>query len=227
MKELQGCGSIAIVDNDKTVLWALGNALRSILPDCPVIWTADSGFTAIARARSVGSCPDLLLLDMSLGDINGPMVCREIRKQADRPAILAMTSFPLADYAQDAANAGAQGIVAKQGDFGELERAVRSILDERRGCYRTAGVNVDFQTSHEAFMRVRSEKESGVEALSVRESEVIRLSTEGCTSEQIAKRLDIAKATVDTLFQRACRKTGASNRVELAILWYKQYGRNR
>lgn len=218
------CGSLAIVDNDKTVLWALGNALKMILPDCPVLWTAESGGTAIARTRVEGTCPDLLLLDMSLEGASGPAVCREIRRQGERPAILAMTSFPLSDYAQQVADAGAQGIIAKQGEFGELKRAIHRILDDRFGSYSDNSLGVVFQSARDACIRVRSHKTQGIESLTMRENDVIRLCVQGYSSEQIASRLGIAKATVDTLFRNACRRAGVANRVELAIQWYRFNG---
>ena len=216
--------TLAIVDNDRTVLWALRNALRLIAPNLTILWTAESGSAAIARSRESCRCPDLLLLDMSLMDMRGPSVCREIRKTGARPAILAMTSFALMDYAEDAADAGAQGIISKQGEFGELHRAIDMILDAAIGVYSDAVPRVTFQSAEQSFDRVRNERPKGVGALSPRENEAVKLCVAGWSSERIATRMGISKSSVDTLMQRACRKTGAGNRVELAIQWYKAYG---
>lgn len=147
---------LAVIDNDPLSLAALTSVLRQGLPGIQIVWTAssarqalellgyDAGSVAVGpipngsasfRSSSGGKRPsstvgverpEILLTDMSMPDMDGIALTRRIREHDGRIRILAMTSFPLDEYAEDVAQAGAQGIVPK-GRPGEILAAIRTL----------------------------------------------------------------------------------------------------
>lgn len=147
---------LAVIDNDPLSLAALTSVLRQGLPGIQIVWTASSARQALellgydAGSVSVGPIPNgsassqsssggkrssstvgvdrpqILLTDMSMPDMDGITLTRRIRSRDGRLTILAMTSFPLDEYAEDVAQAGAQGIVPK-GRPGEILAAIRAL----------------------------------------------------------------------------------------------------
>ncbi|KFI48109.1 DNA-binding response regulator [Bifidobacterium biavatii] len=217
-------GLLAIVDNDPMVLRLLRSELRKALPQCPVIWTEENGTLAVARTQNPATCPDLLLLDMSLAGIQGPTVCRQIRISGSKPAVLAITSFSLSYYAERIADAGAQGIIAKHASMQDIARAITDILDPNIGHYANTEVDVPFETAAAAHARVKLAKPSGLALLTPAESQVVDMAAHGESSQRIAATLGKSKGTVDTLFRRAIDKTKSNGRLDLILAWLRERG---
>ena len=114
--------SIAIVDNDAIALYALRTLIEKT-PTMRIIWTATTGREALARCLEDNAAPDVLLIDMALSDMPGTVLCRRLRASTPFPKVLAITSYPLDIYEMEAAEAGAQGIIAKD-DFKMLAQAI-------------------------------------------------------------------------------------------------------
>ena len=84
---------IGIVDNDELTLAALSTYLEHRFGSGSVAWRCVLGGKAVRLCRDEKTRPDVLLLDMSLSDMDGVAVCRAIRGEGSMP-ILAITSFP-------------------------------------------------------------------------------------------------------------------------------------
>lgn len=117
--------SIAIVDNDAIALYALRTLIEKT-PTMRIIWTATTGREALTRCLEDNAAPDVLLIDMALSDMPGTVLCRRLRASTPFPKVLAITSYPLDIYETEAAEAGAQGIIAKD-DFKMLAQAIAII----------------------------------------------------------------------------------------------------
>ena len=180
---------LGVVDNDGFALYALKAYLDQTLDGITLAWMTEHANTAIARCMT-GERPDVLLVDMSMGDIDGVSVIRTIRERDRRTSLVAMTSFPLDEYAADAATGGT-------GSFEGLR----------------------FPTAAQAFARILREPKTGIARLSGREIEIIELCRQGDTSTLIAERTGLTVASVNTYLQRACEKLGARNRVQLVSMW--------
>ena len=115
--------TLGVVDNDRFALCALKAYLDQTLDGITLAWMTEHANTAIARCVT-GERPDVLLVDMSRGDIDGVPVIRTIRERDRHTSLVAMTSFPLDEYAADAATAGAQAIVSKN-DLQGLQDTIR------------------------------------------------------------------------------------------------------
>lgn len=125
-----------------------------------------------------------------------------------------MTSFPLDEYAADAATAGAQAIVSKN-DLQGLQDTIRLAATGGTGSFE----GLRFPTAAQAFARILREPKTGIARLSGREIEIIELCRQGNTSTLIAERTGLTVASVNTYLQRACEKLGARNRVQLVSMW--------
>ena len=71
---------VAIVDNDERALESVVSLFADRLPQIDVIWSTTEGLRAIKSCKEHELKPDLLLLDMSSEGIQGPSVCRGIRR---------------------------------------------------------------------------------------------------------------------------------------------------
>lgn len=220
--------TVAMVDNDPLVLQLLGIRLGQLLPRWTVPWTATRGRDALARFKVDGRRPDVLLVDMSMEEMSGPALCRAVRLRGERPAILAMTAFSLDRYAADAAKAGAQGIVSKH-DTVSMARAIVHVA--QGGTWPGGGVATDgtaatggarFETAHEAYLRIQGERPDGIAALNGTERQLAALCAQGYTSRRMADETGRSVSTVNTHLERAIRKAGVSNRMELAAMWLRE-----
>lgn len=222
-----GDRTVAMVDNDPLVLQLLGIRLAQLLPRWTVPWTATRGEDALVRFQVDGRRPDVLLVDMSMEKMSGSALCRAVRLRGERPAILAMTAFSLDRYAADAARAGAQGIVSKHDTVG-MARAIMHVAQggtwpggvATDGTATTAGVR--FEAAHEAYLRLQGERPDGIAALNDTERQLAALCAQGYTSRRMADETGRSISTVNTHLERAIRKAGVSNRMELAAMWLRE-----
>lgn len=242
--------AIGIVDNDVITVKALA-ALLERNDDFHVIWTASSGRQAIVNCLEDERWPDVLLVDAELGDELGTEVCRRLRAGNGECAMLVITAYPPERYRRDAARAGAQGIVGKA-DYPWLERAIRLVHAGRvfavpspwREGADAGGADgsgeaddVQFLPPAEARRRLLAQtaRSAGAGAgvavaspasrLSFQESQVLAMSADGLTQNEIADRLDITPASVRTHSMRARRKLGAATLTQAVVTWLRQIGR--
>jgi DNA-binding NarL/FixJ family response regulator len=139
--------------------------------------------------------PDVVILDMSMPDLNGVEATRQILKKFPRTKILIYTMHETERIIVDALDAGASGIVLKS-DAGEnMVAAVESVLKGRR-----------FFTSHvaetvvDAYLSKRSgtaPDHEGQITLTAREREVIQLLANGKSNKEVADRLGISTRTAE------------------------------
>ncbi|RSX58749.1 response regulator transcription factor [Bifidobacterium samirii] len=212
--------TVGVIDNDRFALQAMVGYLNKALPSAfDIIWAVESGRDGVLRCSDAhaGACPDIIVVDMSLGDIGGVEVMRRIRSRNARTAMLAVTSFPVGDYAADVARAGGQGIVGKN-RVSDIAAALTAIAGHGMP---TTYPGVRFDPPGDAFRRIARDGFDGVGALSNQETAVVERCAQGDTSAQIAERMGMGVTTVNTYLQRAMTKLGARNRTHLVALWLK------
>jgi DNA-binding NarL/FixJ family response regulator len=197
--------TLGIVDNDPFALRAMSAFLNKALPpEFEIICLLSDPQQAIAQC-SGRHAPDLLLVDMSLGDTDGVYVMRKIREHNAKIVLLAITSFSLHEYAQNAMDAGAQGIAGKN-DLPAIVMLIKQALSGRGG---TDYGDIHFDDARTAYSRVAHSDKDGVPSLSIRENEIIELCSMGNTTVEISRILTISENTVNTHLQRACEKLQA------------------
>lgn len=141
--------TFGIVDNNLFALWAMKEYLVHTLDGVTLEWMATRADTAIARC-AVGRGPDVLLVDMPMCDIDGISVIRAIRERNRHTGLVAMTSFPLGEYASAAAMAGAQAIAGKN-DLQGLRDIIRIATMGGTGSFKGIGFPLSTRRSPGSF----------------------------------------------------------------------------
>lgn len=235
MIKMTGKFSVLVMDNDPFAVALLTHLLRNKFPSFTFLEPVESGMAAI-KACLEFCRPDLLIADISMSDINGLLVCKTIRKSNWKTKVLMVTSYDIAEYANYAAQAGAQGIVQKQ-SITLICQAVKSIInigvftDNLGGAKNKADVQdeakqEELATLWNSFLDARTahfrlqEKKANAE-LSLREIEVVNLWAEGMTMREIAEELGLGVTTVRTHLQNSARKLRVKNNRALSTEWLK------
>ncbi len=165
--------------------------LRQLLaadPEIEVVGEAADGGAALAEVAALR--PDVLLLDLQLGEMDGVAVLERLRAApaaGPRPATLVLTTFDEDRRLLDAVRAGAQGYVPKGAEGPELVRAVRAAA-------RGEALLPPALTAR--LLRLAQPSSPAVEPLTRRETEVLRLLAEGLGTKAIAARLSLGAGTV-------------------------------
>jgi DNA-binding NarL/FixJ family response regulator len=190
----------------------LREGLRAILEkdgNVEVIGEASDGRAAVEMARTL--LPDLVVMDISMPDLNGVEATRQIKAESPAVKVIALSRHSDKRYVLRMLEAGASGYVLKSGAYDELRRAVEAVS---RGdnflSPRITGVMIDLH------LRPPSQPESPkYTTLGPREREIVQLLAEGHTSPQIAQKLHISKRTVESHRRNIMQKLGVHSLAEI------------
>jgi two-component system, NarL family, response regulator NreC len=171
-------------------------------PDLEVVAEAEDGREAVRLAGE--HQPDVVLMDISMPQMNGLEATRQIASQMPNSKVLVITASRNEGMLQELLEAGAAGFVLKTGDTDELLLAVRSVLQGKR--YISQGLQPrETQT-------LRSSASTRLETLTAREREVLQLIGEGRTNREIAQQLCLSVKTVEVHRGRIADKLGVRGR---------------
>ena len=159
-----------------------------------VVGEAGTGRKALQLFKKLK--PDLALVDMSLPDLSGIQLTRQIREISPNTRIMIVSMHSKVDYIVRAFQAGATGYVVKDSASNRLILGIDSVL---KGEYF-----MDSSVSHKVVKRLigfhqkKSEvSDAAYETLTSREQEVLVLLAEGFSKEEAAERLFISPKTVE------------------------------
>lgn len=180
---------ILLVDDHKM----MRDGLRAVLEKAglEVVGEAATGREAVALAHSL--LPDIVVMDISMPDLNGIDATKRLVSERPSIKILALSMHADRRYVIAMFAAGAAGYLLKNSAAEELIQAIRAIARHHKYVSPSiAGAVVDNALES---ARHDSVAEKG---LSSREREVLQLLAEGYSSKEIADRLEVAVATVET-----------------------------
>ncbi|MBA3007466.1 MAG: response regulator transcription factor [Proteobacteria bacterium] len=143
--------------------------------------------------------PDVVIMDISMPDINGIEATRLIKEQWPRIKVVILSMHSTAEYIYRAFAAGACGYVLKDSIGEELLSAIKAALSNKR--YLSAILQ-----DADIAMKYLSSCSSPLASLSNRERQVLQLVVEGNTSAYIAQRLTLSPKTVETYRSRIMQK---------------------
>ncbi len=203
---------VVIVDDHAVVRSGLRAVLGGAV-DIEVVGEAKDGREAVAAAERLK--PDVVVMDLSMPEMDGREATRIILEKQIPTRILMLTMHAEEDYLMPALEAGVAGYLVKSAADRELVAAVRAVAHGDMYMGPSAGrvLAKSFTAKDPAKAeRVRYEK------LTDRERDVLRLVAEGYSAPEIGEKLFISPKTVDTYKQRIHEKMGFSHRAEYVKL---------
>jgi DNA-binding NarL/FixJ family response regulator len=185
-------------------------------PDMEVVGEAGDGETAWRRALELQ--PSVVVMDVTLPELNGIQAARRLKEGLPQTKVLALTVHESSGYLKELMQAGASGYVLKRAAAEELIGAIRVI--SRGGTYvdPAMGGKVQEDRVEGAYLGAVQDET----ALSLREREVLCMIAEGYSNKEIAAQLKISPKTIETYKYRAMEKIGLRSRAEIVRYVLKQ-----
>ena len=156
--------------------------------------------------------PDLLILDISMPDINGMDVLKEIIQRDTAARVIIFSMYDGEDYISRCMELGVRGYVMKNESSEELEQAISVVLSG--DTYFSRHVQDVIFKKYSMNMGRRKSREEMIK-LTQREVEIVKLISAGLTSQQMADKLSISPRTVETHRANLMKKVGVRNAIEL------------
>jgi len=200
---------VVLVDDHQVLL----DVIKEILlrhPDFEVVGEAGSGPGAVELCQRHD--PDLVVMDIGLPGMNGIEATTELARHSPRARVLILSMFDDEDSVMAAVRAGARGFVLKKGCASELVDAMRTVA--RGGTYFGAQVS-DRLLAGVQTGKLRPRPRAGLDTLSPREQQVLRLTAEGKSNKEVATLLHLEVHTVRSYRKTLMAKLGASNVAQL------------
>ena len=200
--------SLILVDDHVIMRDGLRNLLKEE-SDIEVIGEADNGRDAVKI--SIEKNPDIVVMDIAMHDMNGIEATRQIKKENPDIKIIALSMHSERQIVVGIFRAGASGYLLKDSTSAELVEAIRSV---------NSGGNYISQKISDIVLKEisntkKDSKETGLDVLTNRESEILQLISEGNSTKRIAKVLFISPKTVESHRANIMEKLNIHNLPEL------------
>jgi len=199
---------VLLADDHRIIRDGIGSLLNAE-PDMEVVGEAENGHKTIRLVRDL--VPDVVLMDVSMPDLNGIEATAQIASEFPNVKIIALSMHQDEHFVAGMLMAGASGYLLKDCSVDELTGAVRSVTK--------GGVCLSPGIAPHVVKRYIDKVTNGAllhrPPLTVREKEVLQLVAEGKTSKEIGSALCISPKTVETHRHRIMGKLGTKNVAEL------------
>lgn len=199
---------ILVAEDHETVRQGI-KMIVNAQPDMEIVGEAGDGRTAVSEA--VRLRPDILLMDISMPQLNGLQATKKLKECCPEVKVLTLTRHKDGSYLQQLLGAGASGYVLKQSPPEELLHAIRAIASG--GKYLDPAIAGRVMGS---FANKDSVTTEGTLAdLTEREAEVLQKIAWGHSNKEIASRLELSVKTVEVHKANAMRKLGMRSRIDI------------
>ena len=189
--------SILIADDHEVVRRGI-RTLFEARPEWKICGEAATGREAIEKARKL--CPDVILLDITMPDIDGLEAIPQILNVCPTARILVLTMHDSGQTATKALAAGASGLVLKSDAGRDLVRAVQTV-DKKEPFLSPAVTKIILGQLAKTHTTGPSPRD-----LTPRELEVVKLLAQGRSNKEVATALEISVKTVDAHRTNVMRK---------------------
>jgi two-component system, NarL family, response regulator NreC len=207
---------VLIADDHAIVRTGLRTLLRA-QPTLELVGEATGGYEALELAEKTR--PDILLLDLSMADLDGISVTRESKRRFPEVRVLILTVHEEQALLQEAIRAGASGYILKQAAESELLSAIDVLM--RGNMYVDPAMMRDLL--RESMEGPASSTSEAVEPLTPRETEVLTYIVRGYTNRQIGEELGISVRTVEGHRANLSSKLGIQSRVDF-VRYAREHG---
>ncbi|MEV0199638.1 response regulator transcription factor [Nonomuraea sp. NPDC050691] len=201
-----------VIADDEDLVRAGLRVILSSEPGVEVVGEAADGAEVLPVVRR--ERPDVVLMDVRMPAVDGIQATRRLVALDDPPKVLVVTTFENDDYVYDALRAGADGFLLKRTRPDELLRAVKLVA---------AGDTLLFPAAIRALAARRPPGPDvpGIDRLTGREGDVLRLMARGLSNGEIAAELVVGQETVKTHVGNVLAKLGARDRTQAVIAAYE------
>jgi len=205
--------SVLLTDDHQVVRQGIRMVL-DLDPELEVVGEASNGEEALHQARRLK--PDVVLMDLVMPVMDGVKATGEIRRELPDTEVVALTSVLEDASVTGAVQAGAIGYLLKNTGGDELRQAIKAAA--------AGQVQLAPEAAARLMREVRiPENPETLEALTERETEVLKLMARGQANKQIARNLYIAEKTVKSHVRKIMMKFSVRSRTQ-AALYAARYG---
>lgn len=194
-----------LVAEDHAVVRSGLERLLATTSEIDVVGAAADGAEAVALAAEVA--PDVVLMDLSMPNMDGIEATRRILGENDAIQVVVLTSISDREKIEAALDAGAIGYLLKDAEPDEVIRGIRAAA---------RGESPIAPKAARTLLAARGQRPES--QLSERELEVLRCVAEGLPNKLIARRLGISEKTVKAHLTRVYQQIGVTDRTQ-AALW--------
>jgi two-component system response regulator NreC len=200
-----------LLADDHTILRAGLRMMLNAQPDITVVGEASDGKEAVREAERL--VPDVVIMDVTMPDLNGIEATRIIKKALPEVKVLILTMHENEGYLFQSLRAGASGYMMKEAADTELIQAIRTVQSGR--FYLSPAAQSMMVGDYLQRVKAGGEEKDSYNDLTEREREILKLVAEGLTNNQIAEKLIISPKTVDTHRTHVMDKLNLHSRAEL------------
>ncbi|MGZ4185700.1 MAG: response regulator [Solirubrobacteraceae bacterium] len=204
-----------LVADDQSMVRAGFRMLLSGEEDIEVVAEARDGLEAVEKAARFQ--PTVVLMDIRMPELDGLQATRRILAADPAARILVLTTFGLDEYVFEALSAGASGFVLKDDPPEQLIAAVRTVAAGDALLSPAITKRVISQFTRTA----RPEPPKGLDELTSREREILRLIASGLSNAEIGAQLYISDTTVKTHVTHILQKLNLRDRVQAVVMAYQ------
>ena len=179
---------------------------------------AMAGNQAEALERAANQTPDVIILDLLLGEEDALNFLPELCHTSPKSRVLVLTGVQNPDAHRRAIRRGAMGIVLKEHAADQLLKAIKKVYDGEVWIERSMMGSMIQELNKPALVDPEVAK---IESLTEREREVIALVGEGLKNKQVGERLFISETTVTHHLSSVFSKLDVSDRLELIIYAFR------
>jgi DNA-binding NarL/FixJ family response regulator len=198
-----------VLADDHTVVRDGLKALLEANFEIKVVGDAATGEQVVDRVNEL--MPDIVIMDISMPDLNGIDATRRILAQHPEVKVIVLSMLGTADHVFHALEAGARGYLLKESAGRDVMEAVQMVAAGEM--YFSQPIT---QTMVNDYKRAREDSEANpLASLSMRENEILCMVVEGKTSAEIGQSLHLSPKTVDSYRSRMMQKLGISDMPEL------------
>ncbi|TYP86580.1 response regulator [Blastococcus xanthinilyticus] len=205
---------VALVDDEPLIRRGLAAVVGSE-PDMAVVGEAGDGTGVLDLVGRTS--PDVVLMDVRMPRVDGIAATRALVRAGSAARVLVLTTFANDDHVFEALAAGADGFLLKRSSPEEVLHGIRTVA---------RGESLLFPDAVRELARrharsTGSTGDPGLDRLTPREQEVLRLMAAGLSNAEMADRLVVGVETVRSHVAAVLAKTGARDRTQAVVLAYR------
>jgi len=182
-----------LLSDDHTVVREGLRLLLATATDIKVVGEVGNGWRTVGEAKRL--LPDVVLLDLSMPQLNGIEAARQIVKEAPSVKVLILSAHSEDHYVQHAVEAGAAGYLMKETAGNDLLQAIREVA--KGNAFFSPPVAKRLLNQYQDRFRSGSPVKAKPSELTSRQSEVLQLLAEGYTNKEMAGFLSLSIKTVE------------------------------